>query len=81
MSIYELTPNDSHKSFYGKALIIEDGTKRMLRSYNTIVCEFDTATNTGQIHGYYSRTTARHIRAFLFQYRGQYTDASKHFIK
>ena len=64
---YELYPNDSHKSFYGKARVIVDtdaGTETLV-SYSTEVIRRDT--NTGKLtrlwHGW-SATTGRHIAAF-----------------
>ena len=40
--ICELSPNDSHKSFYGKARVIYAENGIYLMSYNTIVCAFIT---------------------------------------
>lgn len=64
--IYELTPNDSRKSFYGKAKVIltADGTK-YLKSYDTICCAVDA---NGKVHRFEhldSATTRRHLIAFL----------------
>lgn len=67
MHIYELTPNDSHKSFYGKAKVIVDteaGTETLV-SYTTEVMRRDM--NTGKLTrlwGSWSATTGRHVRAF-----------------
>lgn len=63
--VHEPVPHDSHKSFYGKALVIdyEDGTMA-LKSYNTIVATYNKRTKTLTVNGWYSATTARHIRAF-----------------
>jgi len=65
--VYELTPNDSHKSFYGKARVIVDreaGTETLV-SYTTEVMRRDM--NTGKLtrlwHGW-SATTGRHVSAF-----------------
>ena len=60
---------DSRKSFYGKAKIDEsnDGTLLTLISYNTPVATFDRTTGELWVHGYYSATTARHIREFARQ--------------
>lgn len=66
----ELYPRyDSRASFYGKAKVIEsnDGTVLSLVSYNTTVATYDRATNTLDVFGYYSPTTARHIREFARQ--------------
>ena len=64
-SEYELFPNDSHKSFYGKARVFEltDGTK-FLKSYATIVA---CITPDGVFHRMWSgwsATTGRHVIAF-----------------
>lgn len=60
----ELTPLN-RQSFYGKAKMIEDKNKILLKSYNTIVAEYNTKTEKMTVNGWYSRTTARHINAFL----------------
>ena len=57
--------HDSRKSFYGKAIVIHEGGKIKLRSYNTIVAEIEGTEAT--IHGFYSATTTRHIKDFLYQ--------------
>lgn len=66
MRYAELTPNDSHKNFYRKAIVIDDDNgNEYLQSYDTIVCGFDA---DGGFHRYwdgYSATTMRHIKAFL----------------
>ena len=67
MSIYELMPKDSHKSFYGKAKVIVDteaGTETLV-SYTTEVMRRDM--NTGELTrlwGGWSATTGRHVAAF-----------------
>ena len=60
---------DSRSSFYGKALIDEsnDGTILTLISYDTPVATFDRTTGILDVFGYYSKTTARHIREFAKQ--------------
>lgn len=62
-----LTPvGVNQKSFYKKAQIITDGDIVKLKSYNTIICEYNTKTkNFKKIWGGYSRTTAEHIKAFI----------------
>lgn len=52
-------------SYYGKAGYTEENGVFSLRSYDTIVCEFDS--NSGEfsrLWGGYSRTTANHINDF-----------------
>jgi hypothetical protein len=58
-------PFDSHKSFYNKAVLLDDDDYIMLRSYNTIVSTFNRSTGQLIIKGLYSMTTRRHIRAFI----------------
>lgn len=57
VDIYNLEPNDSHKSFYGKAKvkIYSDNTK-VLQSYNTDVAKIDTNGNVIRL--------GRHIASF-----------------
>lgn len=62
---YVLKPNDSHKSFYGKAHVIEKGNRKVLRSYNTDVAEIKDGKPV--VYGLYSATTTRHIKAFLLE--------------
>lgn len=61
----KLAPQNSQKSFYGKAKIhyLDNGTV-LLQSYNTIVAEID---GNGQfVRRWYgwSSTTAKHINSF-----------------
>lgn len=56
---------DSRKSFYKKAVVITEGARKVLRSYNTNVAEINGREVT--IHGFYSSTTLRHIKDFLYQ--------------
>ena len=60
---------DSRASFYGKAQVIEseDGTVLSLVSYDTTVATFDRLSRTLDVFGYFSATTARHIREFAKQ--------------
>lgn len=72
--IYELTPTDGRKSFYGKAQVIinEDGSKT-LYSYNTPII---TRTATGQLVRLWddwTATTGRHIKAFCDLNKAQFT--------
>ena len=65
VNVYQLLPNDSHKSFYGKALIKElaNGDK-VLQSYDTDVCvRKQDGTIIRLWHGW-SATTGRHIASF-----------------
>ena len=60
---YQLTPCDSHKSFYGKARVEVYERGRVLISYTTaVIVEVDG--ETFDTWGGWSATTGRHIRAF-----------------
>ena len=70
---YELTPTDSRKSFYRKAIIeiADDGTET-LYSYDTPIIK---RTNTGELvklWGGWSATTGRHIAAFCGLNKAEY---------
>ena len=65
MANFELKPNTSRKSFYGKAEVIErDNGDIELRSYNTIVARIRNG-NFERLWSGYSATTMRHVNAFL----------------
>ena len=63
--ITELTPDNSRKSFYGKARVLSRGNVHVLQSYNTYVCMIDGAGRVLRLWGGYSATTMRHVNAFL----------------
>lgn len=55
----------SQKSFYGKAKIAYDGDIVYLKSYDTIVCSYNTATGAfKRLWSGYSPTTMIHINDF-----------------
>lgn len=64
-NVYELTPNDSHKSFYGKARVIvnNDGSETLI-SYTTPIVTRNTDGSLTRLWSGWSATTGRHIRAF-----------------
>ena len=63
--IEEATPNDSHKSFYGKAKIYHlTNGGRILESYATPVIYEAPTGELWNLWGGWSATTGRHIRAF-----------------
>ena len=66
MKQYELTPTDSHKSFYGKAIVqVDSNGTETLYSYGTkIISKDNTGTLTRTYIGCWSATTGRHIRSF-----------------
>lgn len=64
--ICELSPVDSRKSFYGKAHAIRNGNRIQLKSYNTIVLEWDEERKTlTRLWNGYSATTMRHVNSFM----------------
>lgn len=74
MRSYELKPQyDGRKSFYGKAVVEDDGASITLYSYGTPVCTVDTVGDLGEpmfcLHDKwdYSATTLRHVKEFLRQ--------------
>ena len=63
-----LTPIDSRKSFYGKAIAIEhDNGIIELKSYDTIVAKIVDGVFY-RLWNDYSATTMRHINAFIDKY-------------
>lgn len=65
MSIYELTPNDSRKSFYGKArVVVDDNGTETLYSYTTAVVRRTPGGSLERLWSGWSATTGRHIAAF-----------------
>lgn len=67
MQTYDLKPafNQSQKSFYGKARIVEDQGSKLF-SYDTLVAE--KKDGVIYIYKWHSKTTMRHINAFLCMY-------------
>lgn len=65
MKKYELTPTDSRKSFYGKAVVevADDGTETLF-SYNTPIIKKTAAGELVKLWDGWSATTGRHIAAF-----------------
>ena len=68
MASYELMPNDSRKSFYGKAVVIQRDDLRILLSYGTAVGYMDAAGNFHRTWGGWSATTSRHVKAFTLAF-------------
>lgn len=61
---YELTPNTSQKSFYGKAKVIVTSEGKYLKSYNTIIMCIKNDGSMVRYWGGWSNTTGKHIKAF-----------------
>jgi len=72
MNVRELYPADSHKSFYGKALVITANGKEVLQSYNTIVAYRDEKGEVHRTWGGWSATTGRHIYAFCGKHKAEW---------
>lgn len=65
MTMYELHPTNNRKSFYGKALVIEqDNGDIELRSYDTIVARIHNGKFERLWNGY-SVTTMNHVNSFI----------------
>ena len=63
--VYELIPQDGHKSFYGKAKVFTDSNgHEYLQSYETVVVVRDAMGRLFRCWDNWSATTGRHVRAF-----------------
>lgn len=72
MYITQLTPApNQQKSFGGKALLIQSGNLTILRSYDSFVAQYDQNTQQLTVNGFYSQTTTRHIKAFVYYITGE----------
>ena len=68
MKVFELRPINGRKSFYGKAVAIENDNGTIeLKSYNTIVARIING-NFERLWNGYSQTTMNHINAFISVY-------------
>lgn len=65
VKIYELTPRDGRKSFYGKCKVCvePDGTETLF-SYNTPIVRREADGKLTRLWSGWSMTTGRHIYAF-----------------
>ncbi len=62
---YELIPTDSHKSFYGKAIVeVDKNGIETLYSYGTKIISKDVKGNLTRFYKGWTATTGRHIRSF-----------------
>lgn len=68
MKILDLKPLNGQKSFGGKAQIIFIGSTIQLRSFETIVAEYNTQEEIVNVFDWFSSTTAKHINSFLELY-------------
>ena len=69
MKILDLKPLNGLKSFGGKAqIIIMNGNTIQLRSFETIVAEYNTKEEIVNVFDWFSSITAKHINSFLELY-------------
>lgn len=72
---YELIPRDSRKSFYGKAIVIEQENGDLaLQSYSTIVLIKKSDGKLIRTWDGWSATTGRHIASFCGLNKKQYLE-------
>lgn len=65
MRKYELIPNGTQKSFYGKAVVMADNAgNETLYSYNTPIIKRLVNGSLVKLWGGWSATTGKHIKAF-----------------
>ena len=68
-NLFELTTRyDARKSFYGKAIVEEDGNTLTLYSYCTPVAKMIDGKYQSLGYEGYSQTTSRHIKEFRRQF-------------
>jgi hypothetical protein len=71
-NVYDLSPRDGRKSFYGKAKVLElDNGVKLLQSYSTIVAMIDENGDFKKLWHGWTATTGRHLSAFSGQYNGK----------
>ena len=76
--MYELSPKDGRKSFYGKAkVMIEDDGSETLYSYDTPIIRRKPNGDLDPLWDGYSATTGRHIASFAGLNKKQYMDLLK----
>lgn len=63
--IYDLTPCNGRKSFYGKAKVIVKGGWKYLRSYDTIIGGIDPKGKEHRFSSHKSNTTCAHVKSFF----------------
>lgn len=66
--VYELQPQNGRKSFYGKAVVKQQGVNFDLLSYNTHVARWDSLNNKMYVtanENHLSNTTCSHIESFF----------------
>ena len=78
MTSYYLMPNDRHKSFYGKAVVLrnDDGSETLF-SYKTPVLRREANGDLVRLWLGWSATTGRHIRAFAGLSKAEFLELSR----
>lgn len=65
MRIYELTPTNGQKSFYGKAIVkVEDDGTKILESYRTPIIKELASGELIRLYDGWTPTTGKHIKSF-----------------
>ena len=62
--MYELMPTNGRKSFYGKALILEELDGKVLLSYGTRIMKIFDNGSTVRYWDDWTTTTGNHIKSF-----------------
>lgn len=79
MKRYELSPIDSRKSFYGKAVVeIDAAGVETLLSYNTPIIKRTPPGELVKLWDGWTSTTGRHIKAFCGLNKAQYMSITTH---
>jgi len=86
LKIYELSARyDRRKSFYGKAHILETSKTIKLKSYDTIILQYNKQTKTIKFlcrdPWAFSQTTNRHINEFIKQFTNESPLSKKEILK
>lgn len=73
MKMYEPSPTDGRKSFYGKARVevMDDGTETLF-SFNTAVMRKMPDGKLVRLYDGWTQTTGRHIKAFCGLTKSEY---------
>ena len=76
---------DNRKQFYGKANILKDNNKIILKSYNTNILEYNTKTKNLTFltnnKNHFTQTTNRHINEFLKQFTNETPKSKQELLK
>lgn len=72
MRTYELIPIDGRKSFYGKAIVVENMGCKTLWSYGTAIIRQRKDDTLVRLWDGWSTTTGRHIKSFCGLNKAQF---------